>query len=141
MESRKKIAVEAWKSGLNCAQAVLLTYADIINVDKETLFKISEGFGSGISGLKRTCGALMGAVMIAGMINSDGDYTNPKTKKQTYELGQKIIKTFEEKYNTSSCFELKGFKDGKVILPCNLCIEEACELVENIILPIKKNSM
>ena len=82
MENRKKIAVEAWKSGLNCAQAVLLTYADIINVDKETLFKISEGFGSGISGLKRTCGALMGAVMIAGMINSDGGYTNPKTKKQ-----------------------------------------------------------
>lgn len=133
METRKKLAVEAWKSGLNCAQAVLVTYADLLNIDKETLFRISEGFGSGLAGLKRTCGALMGAIMIAGIINSDGNYNNPKTKKQTYELGQKIISTFEEKHKTSICYDLKGFKDGKVILPCNLCIEEACEIVETML--------
>ena len=40
METRKKLAVEAWKSGLNCAQAVLVTYADLLNIDKETLFRI-----------------------------------------------------------------------------------------------------
>ena len=48
--------------------------------------------------------------MIAGIINSDGNYNNPKTKKQTYELGQKIISTFEEKHKTSICYDLKGFK-------------------------------
>lgn len=139
METRKKLAVEAWKSGLNCAQAVLVTYADLLNIDKETLFRISEGFGSGLAGLKRTCGALMGAIMIAGIINSDGNYNNHKTKKQTYELGQKIISAFEEKHKTSICYDLKGFKDGKVILPCNLCIEEACEIVETMLLPLKYN--
>lgn len=135
METRKKLAVEAWKSGLNCAQAVLLTYSDLLGIDKEILFKISEGFGSGLSGLKRTCGALMAAVIIAGIVNSDGNYNHPTTKKQTYELGQSIIAQFEEKYKTSQCYDLKGFKDGKVILPCNLCIEEACSIVEEMLLP------
>ena len=41
METRKKLAVEAWKSGLNCAQAVLVTYADLLNIDKETIYPIN----------------------------------------------------------------------------------------------------
>ncbi len=134
MESRKQIAVNKWKSGLNCCQAVLLTYSDFFTIDEEILFKISEGFGSGVSGLRRTCGALLAAVMIAGLVNSDGDINNPKTKHQTYAIGQDLIKEFESKYSTSICSELKGINSSKLILPCNLCIEEACNLIENKLL-------
>lgn len=138
MESRKQTAVNKWKSGLNCCQAVLLTYSDFFDIDEKTLFMFSEGFGSGVSGLRRTCGALLAAIIIAGLVNSDGDIKNPKTKHQTYEIGQNLIKEFEAKYTTSICNELKGISSGKVILPCNLCIEEACNLIENNLLKNKE---
>lgn len=139
MENYEK-AVQLWKSGLNCCQAVLLTYSDYFNIDKEILFKISEGFGSGISSLRRTCGALLAGVMIAGLINSTGDIKNPTSKHETYMLGKNLILEFEEKYHTSICNELKGIDTKKVILPCNLCIKEACLLIEKNLIPlIKKN--
>lgn len=140
MESRKQIAVNKWKSGLNCCQAVLLTYSDYFDIDETILFKISEGFGSGVSGLRRTCGALLAAVMIAGLVNSDGDIANPKTKHQTYAIGQELINDFEKKYNTSMCNDLKGLNTGKIILPCNLCIEEACNLIEKKLLVNRKSN-
>lgn len=138
-KTRSNIAVESWKKGLNCSQAVLLTYSDYFDIPKEALFKLSEGFGSGVGGLRRTCGALLSAIIIAGLVNSDGEYDNPKTKKSTYEISSNLIKSFEDKYGTSICNDLKGFTTGKVILPCNKCIEEACLLIENELLPkIKK---
>ena len=33
--------------GYNCAQVVLCSYADVLSIDEETLFQISEGFGAG----------------------------------------------------------------------------------------------
>ncbi len=137
-KTRGEIAVEKWKKGLNCSQAVLLTYSDYFDIPKETLFKLSEGFGSGVGGLRRTCGALLSAVIIAGLVNSDGEFDNPKTKKSTYEIVSNIIKSFENKHGTSICSDLKGITSDHVILPCNKCIEEACLLIENELLSKNK---
>lgn len=139
LKTRGEVAVESWKKGLNCSQAVLLTYSDYFDIPMETLFKLSEGFGSGVGGLRRTCGALLSAVIIAGLVNSDGEFDNPKTKKSTYEIVSNIIKSFENKYGTSICSDLKGITSDHVILPCNMCIKEACLLIESELLPkIKK---
>lgn len=43
--------------GYNCAQVVLCSYADVLSIDEETLFQISEGFGAGMGGMMETCGA------------------------------------------------------------------------------------
>ena len=47
MESRKTIAIEKHNLGYNCAQSVALTYADLVDIAPEQLFKITEGFGLG----------------------------------------------------------------------------------------------
>lgn len=130
MDSRKDYAVELWKKGLNCAQAVCVAYADLINIDENVLFAVSEGFGSGISGLKKTCGALSGAVILAGCKTSSNNINTPTTKLNTYKLGKTILDDFKDTYGSLDCQDLKGLNTGKVLLPCQKCIEEACLLVE-----------
>ena len=60
MRSKKEIAVEKFKKGYNCCQAVACTYCEELGIPEEDLFRLAEGFGSGIGGLKDTCGAVMG---------------------------------------------------------------------------------
>ncbi len=74
MESRVEKAIHNYKySGCNCTQAVVKTYASAVNVDEDLLFRISEGFDSGIPGYEGICGAASGMIMIAGLVYSDLD--------------------------------------------------------------------
>ena len=58
--------------GYNCAQVVLCSYADVLSIDEETLFQISEGFGAGMGGMMETCGAVTAMFMALGLKNSSG---------------------------------------------------------------------
>ena len=50
------------------------------------MFRITEGFGSGMGGLKDTCGAVTGMFLIISLYNSAGDLNDPKkTKMDTYK--------------------------------------------------------
>lgn len=71
MTERAKLAQDFHNQGYNCAQAVVCAYCDLVGLDKETAYKMSEGFGFGM-GCMEMCGALSGAFMLAGMKNSAG---------------------------------------------------------------------
>ena len=73
MENYVKKAFENHEKGYNCAQSVMCAFADKTNLDEETLFKLAEGFGAGMGNRRNTCGALSGAVMLAGVLTSSGD--------------------------------------------------------------------
>lgn len=73
IEERAARAVEL-KAGCNCAQAVVLSYADKLPLEEETLRKLAAGYGGGMGCMEGTCGALVGAVMVAGML-TDGQGT------------------------------------------------------------------
>ena len=53
---------------------------------KRRCFAAAEGFGLGMGGMEATCGAVSGAVMLAGFKNSCADPKNPKIKAATYQL-------------------------------------------------------
>ena len=63
----------AWKATgqCNCAQAVLKTFEDKLPVDADTLMKLGAGYAAGMGCMESTCGALIGAVMVAGIV-TDG---------------------------------------------------------------------
>ena len=48
METRVDKVAEKHKSGYNCAQAVACAYCDLIGIDEETMFRLTEGLGLGI---------------------------------------------------------------------------------------------
>ena len=45
------------KRSYNCCQAVLLAYADLLPLSEAQLLALGSTFGSGMGGVKGTCGA------------------------------------------------------------------------------------
>lgn len=69
MESRVEQAVERFKKGCNCAQAVFVTYADRFGLDEGMAMKLSSPFGGGLAGMRHVCGTVSGMSMLAGLHN------------------------------------------------------------------------
>ena len=135
MESRVEKALENHMNGFNCAQAVACAYCDLVGADKETVFRAAEAFGLGMGGMQATCGAISGAVMLAGLKNSCGDLDNPVSKGKTYKLSRQLVEEFQKKNGSTVCKELKGVDTGCPLRSCGDCIADAAELVEQILFP------
>ncbi len=133
MQERVEKALEKHKKGYNCCQAVACAYSDVFGLDEETMFKISEGFGAGMGGMQGMCGAISGAVILAGLKNSVGTQ-NTKTKVDTYKISKELVEKFKDKNTSIICKELKGIGTNKVLRSCDGCIEDAVNLVDEIIL-------
>lgn len=132
MESRIEKAIEKHRQGYNCAQAVACTYCDLVGVDESTMFKMIEGFGAGMGGMESTCGAVSGAIALAGMKNSKG-CEDKSTKGKTYKLSKEITKEFTEINQSTVCKVLKGVETKKMLRTCDGCIEDAARIAEKIL--------
>ncbi len=133
MEKRIEQAMEYHKRGFNCCQAVACTYCDKAGVDEETMFRMTEGFGLGMGGMKGTCGAVSGAILLAGLANSSGNTEKPDSKGATYKLSKELVKEFLEKNQSVVCEEIKGVGTGTVLRSCNGCIKDAVVLAGKIL--------
>ena len=101
----------AWKATgqCNCAQAVLKAFEDKLPVDADTLMKLGAGYAAGMGCMESTCGALIGAVMVAGII-TDG--------KGTPRISKELLQNFQEKCGATICKDLKGIENGAPLCPC-----------------------
>lgn len=134
MESRITKADELHRKGYNCAQAVACTYSDLVGVDEAEAFRGMEAFGRGMGGMATTCGAISGAVYLAGLVASDGALDAPASKRESYKLSEQIVSAFAEKNGAIACHELKGIDcDHGMLRSCPGCIEDACAIVEQIL--------
>ncbi len=125
-------ALELHSMGYNCAQAVACAFADKTDIDDVVLYKLSEGFGAGMGNRNNVCGALSGAVMLAGLVESTGDINKP-SKADTYKKSGEIAEIFEEKCGAVACCDIKGLKTGKPTVSCDECIRVAVKAVEEIL--------
>ena len=133
MESRVKETIVRHDKGYNCAQAVACTYCDLFGYKEEDVFRMTEGFGLGMGCMAGTCGALSGAVLLAGLKNSDGQINAPKTKG-TYKLSRQLLERFQECCGSTICAELKGVTTGTPVHSCADCIKDAAAIVEEVLL-------
>lgn len=123
MESRVKEAERRKACGYNCAQAVACTYCDLVGIEEETAKNLTQGFAVGMGGsMEATCGALIGAVNVLGLIN--------KNPQKTMKSARKMIDAFKEQNGTVVCRELKGIDDGIVKRECIDCVKDAVTLLE-----------
>lgn len=97
-------------------QAVVKVFEDKLSLDDETLMKLTAGYAAGMGCLEATCGALIGAVMTAGIL-TDGAGT-PRYSKE-------ILAKFQQKCGATICRELKGVGTGKVLCECPECVRNA----------------
>ena len=130
MSDRVAKAAELHKKGYNCAQAVACAYCDLFGADEKEVFRMMEGFGLGMGDMKCTCGAVSGAIALAGIKNSDVQLEAPKTKGSTYKIAKQLTAAFKEKNQSVICADLKGVETGEMLRSCPGCIEDACKIVE-----------
>lgn len=130
---KKELAIALHDKKFNCCQAVACAFAKEAGVDEQIIFRAGEGFGLGMGGTEATCGALTGAVMLAGLKNSDGNTDAPATKQDTYKLSKEMVTRFKEKTGSTICKELKGIETGTVLCSCPDCICKGVEVVQEVL--------
>lgn len=109
---RSEQAVERFRSGFNCSQAVLAAFAEDYGLDLEAAAKIACGFGGGMGRTGHTCGAVTGAIMVLGLAESGPDPLALVSKVRVYGLVQDLMRQFEALHQTTSCRELLGCEIG-----------------------------
>ena len=128
-ESRAERAIACHNKAYNCAQSVAFAFLDKVDIDPETLFKVTEGLGLGMGGMEGTCGAISAAAVLAGLKISTADLEKPNSKGTSYKAAKACIAAFKEKNSTIVCRELKGVDTGKVLRACPDCICDAVAII------------
>ena len=122
--TRSQIGAQLKRSH-NCCQAVLLAYEDKLPYDKEALLMLGSTFGSGMGGMMGTCGALVGAEMVLGILSEKTSGMNG--------FSRRLFGAFEEKCGASRCIDIKGVLTGKMLCSCEDCVRYAIETLEELL--------
>ncbi len=101
IEARNK-AGNYFKEGYNCAEAVFLTFQEMLAPELDpSLVKLMTGFGSGVGETGCMCGALTGSIVALNMIN--GRETNQVSRDQAYQIAKEFTDKFTDKYRATCC--------------------------------------
>ena len=142
--NRSEQAKELFLSGYNCAQSVVLTFADDLKFSKELAQKMAAGFGGGMGKQQETCGAVTGAIMVLGLIKGEEVNNNDELKSAAYAGVKELTRDFVASYKTTQCRDLIGcdlntpegsarFKEEKIMENvCAGCVEKAVQILENL---------
>lgn len=103
---RQYHAAELFVGGYNCAQAVVLSFADALCLDEKLCARISSSFGGGMGRMREVCGAVSGMFMVAGLLYGyDGPEEGP-VKKEHYARIQELAGKFREEAGSIVCREI-----------------------------------
>ncbi len=124
--TKREIGENYFKDGYNCAQSVVLTYANEIGIDKEKALLISSSFGGGMGRLHEVCGAFSGMLIVLGALKGYSDNTDKTKKLEYYKVIQALAQKFKDKNGSIICRDLLA--QGKK--PCALLVGDAIEILE-----------
>ena len=109
IESRAERAVELFKEGYNCSQAVFASCADLYGIEDEALaLRLSASFGGGMGRMRLVCGAASGMFMLAGLENGSATPHDNEGKMANYAFVQQLAGEFKAQYGSLICAELLG---------------------------------
>lgn len=109
IETRAQRAVDLFKEGYNCSQAVFASCADIYGIeDQDLALRLSASFGGGMGRMRLVCGAASGMFMLAGLHNGSATPHDNNGKMENYAFVQHLAGDFKAKYGSLICAELLG---------------------------------
>ena len=133
-------AIELFKDGKNCSQAVFVAFAPDLGVSEETALSISVGLGGGVGRMREVCGAVSGSAMLVGLKYPEYN------KMQVYEKVREITDEFKKTNHSIVCKELLGLTEPEKSSvpeartpeyyqkrPCVKIVEDAALAVEKIL--------
>lgn len=103
---REYQAAKLFTEGYNCAQAVIMVYADRIGMDEKACAKLSSSFGGGMGRMREVCGAVSGMFMVAGMLYGYDGPEEGEIKKEHYARIQYLAEQFRQEAGSIICREI-----------------------------------
>ena len=100
-------AVELFKGGCACSQAVLVPVAERLGLDRGQALRISACFAGGMRG-GEVCGAVTGAYMALGLAHCGADCTTAEGRQAAYAEVASFNSAFRERHGSLLCRELLG---------------------------------
>lgn len=146
-KTKPQIAVDLFREGYNCAQAVVLAYHDECGLTREMAKDISAPFGGGIGRQREVCGAVSGMCMVAGVLLKFDDGDKQLARKSVYEQTQQMCGEFKKHHTSIVCREILGERADNnqntmpsprteayyATRPCEKCIEDAAIILDEIL--------
>lgn len=133
-------AVELFKSGKNCSQAVFMAFATYLGLSEETASAVSIGLGGGVGRMREVCGAISGSAMVVGLKYPELD------KAEVYAKVRLIMDEFKKTNHSIICKELLGLSKPENSSvpeertaeyykkrPCAQIVEDAAKATEKIL--------
>ncbi len=131
------------RKGFNCCQCVLASFSDLTGLEEQKSFDISAGFGAG-AGNGELCGALIGAIMVLGLLTPVDTADPVASKQRTLALSKELQKRFAARYGALRCADLLAHKlESNEKSPaavrmgltkhCDIMIVSAVEIVEEML--------
>lgn len=142
MSKRSNEAVERFKSGYFCSQAVLSVFCEELGMDSLTALKVASGFGGGMGRMGEVCGAVTGAFMVLGVNDWKAEAPSMDEKNKVSERIRAFAAEFKKRHGSIVCEDLigcdlstpKGCKaatdKGVFVSICRPVVEDAVRIVE-----------
>ena len=137
-------ARDLFLSGCSCSQAVFGAFAGELGLDQETALRLASSFGGGMGGMRETCGAVTGMLMVAGLKWGYSETGNLDKKTAHYARVRSLIEQFRAEHTTIVCRDLLSHlgerkKDPSArtpeyykARPCALYVETAARLLDEL---------
>lgn len=110
IKEREQRGMDNFKKGYNCAQSVVLAFADVYGLSPEMALRVAASFGAGIGRMRLTCGGANGMFLLAGLENGSVVAGDLKGRGDNYQLVQDLATRFKAEAGSLICAELLGLK-------------------------------
>jgi C_GCAxxG_C_C family probable redox protein len=145
MSAKANQALERFKAGYFCSQAVLSVFCEDLGMDALTALKVSSGFGGGVGRTGQICGAVSGACMALGLHDWHADPPTPEEKNRISERVRAFSLEFTRCHGSVVCKDLLGCDlgtpegrreaadRGVFVSVCRPLVEDAARIVEKML--------
>lgn len=121
-EDRKNKALELHAKGYNCAQCVVLAFADVTGVNEELGARIAMGLGGGVGAQGEICGVITGMAITDGLLGGPSPTEKPAANRRVREMTESF------KSGTEGCVTCRDLK-GKCKRSCDSLIADGIEIL------------
>ncbi|WP_027339474.1 C-GCAxxG-C-C family protein [Halonatronum saccharophilum] len=143
--SRSEVGVNKFREGYNCAQSLIFSYSDKVNISKDLALRLANGFGGGMGRKQEVCGAVSGGILVLSLLYGRGESEDKEKQEEAYSKVRELIDKFEDKYGTINCKKLldgcslltpegqEVFKSKQMIKRCYGYVDYTVKTLEEII--------